>query len=1552
MKRASEIMSKCHQLSVLKTDMKNMKFDSSYPCATCEKSFKKFIIFEGHFAFNAKCRRNSGSFMQCYICGNKFRHLAVLKYHLRRHVKNKTTSLRPKIVRVANGKSSPRIGFNCNICRKRFRTKAYLSEHKTKHSKVENKYPSNADTQVDIVNSKTSPSFECNICKMDCLEKTALARHMNDHKFGEVECNFCSIRFTKKSLTIHAREVHPGADFGDVCREIDSSTISSQREQLQRPKECRETLPTENHRVQHEKVHTGEIECKICRVKVSQLSMELHQRQIHANVSVDKLSETAKNDQIGEKRTLAETNGYMNGDESKKELIKHDTEERVYTRNAKRRKTLSGDFDSKEHHGESKTLEFSADKQIYNERIQRKETISPTNGIEGREVLNQSVKSPIQEDFRGFSAISKRRQTAVEKHISECEVSEQLREAKVKERRKTITSKLFREINLEKHLREMQANKKLNESSTSRQLRDRTIQIHNIVGKPLFPGNASTIKQRRNSTIEKPFSECKTKNQLHEGTTIRQRRKTVTANFFRGSHSESKKEDAIIKCKLCQAKFSFPQNLARHMSSHMGDLECKICAIPFTRYSLLIHMKEMHSELKEENVCQVANKKKEERNTRNGERKIPIDSEYQCQICKQTFFSKQRRIRHEGVHKGDLECKICRVKFTKFSLALHVNRFHPGAYDKELESEEKESETEKQLDETTSDEQIDNSEVKNQQHETNTDKPISERTASNKNIFRCKFCKHKSRNRSEKGNNKFAFRLTGRRNTTDDTISDRHEMVHRGNFECKICRIPFTKTSLERHEQRYHTNKRSNVILNQLRYKCPICKKSFHWPKTLARHRSVHQGSFRCEICRIPFKKSALKSHNRRYHQTSRRNSTDSDDTEDISSNELEQKDDLPNENENMAKKSPENVSVSEKRAAQSETTPRTNGNENENMARKSRENVSVAERRARQSETTQRTNGNENENMVRKSRENVSVAERRSRHSETTPRTNGIMPSEQVNNSGEFDCEICSTKYSKFTRKQHEANCNGKKKAEQKIAEESDKLVKERGKAQQPHAESESPRETRSSSSRRSSEASQNTNMSVTCDLCTKTCRSPHHYVMHYKVHTAGDVQCNVCFVKLTARALKSHKDFCLGKDTPQPNVPEESRGSSNDDGSEKTLSDQSDRSEPMESVENQSLQEDELLEEWQIVDEREFLERGENRSLRCDICGKNCRNSFILKKHKKSHTSGELKCNKCSMKISRNIFKSHREMCQGTKELLNGILLKSEPENTEEISMETSYNCDQCNESFVQPSSLEIHKKCHRKYSCNVCAKRFGEKKSLQCHKKLHIFECYVCKKAYPSTKKLQLHVEKHVVYEQWVDPINVFLSNWSPEASREILLNQPLVLVENLNINTIDLHFKPNKDTLIKDEVEIVEIIECNGENDNYIEYGGNGEHVGNVEHIGNGENVGNGENGTELPTINDLPNLSECNSKPIQIEQKLISSELLSDIDEIPIVMEQLPDTTTIYVDDNIESERDVVDLSSESDVSDILELFHCYFCDETFRSLEGLGVHVKTCSFCP
>lgn len=304
-------------------------------------------------------------------------------------------------------------------------------------------------------------------------------------------------------------------------------------------------------------------------------------------------------------------------------------------------------------------------------------------------------------------------------------------------------------------------------------------------------------------------------------------------------------------------------------------------------------------------------------------------------------------------------------------------------------------------------------------------------------------------------------------------------------------------------------------------------------------------------------------------------------------------------------------------------------------------------------------------------------------------------------------------------------------------------------------------------------------------------------------------------------------------------------------------------------------------------------------------------------------------------------------------------------------------------------------------RRHICKFCQKTFSDEIDLKHHIETHSFECYVCQQDFSSLKYLISHIRKHVVFEQWVDPLSVYLSNWSPEKSREILQNQPLVLVENLNINSINLrslgdfgsaernslnNFESGIDhsnnaatdlLLCTEEVflpsidESEQVTNCqkdekpkivklepfpihpdnelqNPYDDNCIVYVLPSDSEGSPQLPILMQQSDTNKNNDVLPKLEifePLPNDNEGNNDPNTSDDCTIY-EVPSDSEVHPIVKS---DTTAnvahLFGEDPIE-------LSSDDEPMDELELFHCYFCNKTFRSLNSLGIHSKKCSLAP
>lgn len=176
-----------------------------YHCKICDTKFKKFVLFEGHFDFNAKCREKHSCFLECYICSQEFRHSAALKYHLQQHIQhttkyvNKIPKIRiiPKITlkKQWNFKIIPPVQVDeetkddrleCKICRKSYRSIFYLEQHLIMHQKKRlirsrganingiSKYVPNVQIKSTIASNvqrnrnllKPLKSHQCSVCKV------------------------------------------------------------------------------------------------------------------------------------------------------------------------------------------------------------------------------------------------------------------------------------------------------------------------------------------------------------------------------------------------------------------------------------------------------------------------------------------------------------------------------------------------------------------------------------------------------------------------------------------------------------------------------------------------------------------------------------------------------------------------------------------------------------------------------------------------------------------------------------------------------------------------------------------------------------------------------------------------------------------------------------------------------------------------------------------------------------------------------------------------------------------------------------------------------------------------------------------------------------------------------------------------------------------------------------------------------------------------------------------------------------------------------------------
>lgn len=149
-------------------------------CKICDKTFKKFVLFEGHFEFNEKCREKHNSFIQCYLCSQQFRHLAALKYHVHQHPiqrireKGRSTPV-PMVPKITIKKQ-----WNFKIVSKLNEDEEIDEIEKSDEENFEK--DAKNDRIIDEVSAESPLKFECNICQKKYQSLHYFEQHLIMHQ--------------------------------------------------------------------------------------------------------------------------------------------------------------------------------------------------------------------------------------------------------------------------------------------------------------------------------------------------------------------------------------------------------------------------------------------------------------------------------------------------------------------------------------------------------------------------------------------------------------------------------------------------------------------------------------------------------------------------------------------------------------------------------------------------------------------------------------------------------------------------------------------------------------------------------------------------------------------------------------------------------------------------------------------------------------------------------------------------------------------------------------------------------------------------------------------------------------------------------------------------------------------------------------------------------------------------------------------------------------------------------------------------------------------------
>lgn len=200
---------------------------------------------------------------------------------------------------------------------------------------------------------------------------------------------------------------------------------------------------------------------------------------------------------------------------------------------------------------------------------------------------------------------------------------------------------------------------------------------------------------------------------------------------------------------------------------------------------------------------------------------------------------------------------------------------------------------------------------------------------------------------------------------------------------------------------------------------------------------------------------------------------------------------------------------------------------------------------------------------------------------------------------------------------------------------------------------------------------------------------------------------------------------------------------------------------------------------------------------------------------------------------------------------------------------------------------------------------------------------YECYVCKKQFKIAHQLQDHVFKHVVYEQWIDPLSVQLSNWDPNELMEIIAEQPIVLVENLDMQSINLKLSADSEGPNENSMEKLQsTIDVN-------------ENIPEMD-LQNAEIV---DMDTTAPDTTNSEDVVEILSESDDDDFETIQYQLNNNAQKRPELPDPKMDTNEpVYISSDDEDNYN----------GDITDLFHCYFCNGRFVTLGQFGEHGNIC----